>query len=128
MTTQSNAQLGWVQANRSKRVRWCHVSASIERVAQRISAMGDAQATETIAARVAGMVDDAFRAHCRIALPDERTLVISVDRPAMVYAMRAQWLNRLGEGLPGRRRIVFEYGNAGTKLTNVEQQRYNQKR
>ncbi len=121
---QSNTQLGWIQANRSKRNRACHVSAPIERIAQRIGALGDTQAAEAIAARVAGVVDDAFRAHCRIALPDERTLLVSVDRPALVYVMRAQWLNRLGEVLSDvRRRIVFEYGSAGARLTKVEQQR-----
>ncbi len=102
----------------------CHVSAPIERIAPRIGALGDTQAGEAIAVRVAGVVDDAFRAHCRIALPDERTLLVSVDRPALVYAMRAQWLNQLNEVLTGvRRRIVFEYGSAGARLTKVEQQR-----
>jgi hypothetical protein len=121
---QSITQLGWVQANRSKRNRACHVSAPIERLARRIGALGDAQAAEAMAARVAGVVDDTFRAHCRIALPDERTLLVSVDRPALVYAMRAQWLNQLDEVLSDvRRRIVFEYGSAGVRLTKVEAQR-----
>ena len=118
---QRDLRLEWIQANRSKRNRMCHVAAPIRRIARRIGALGDAQAAEAIAARVAGVVDDAFRTHCRIALPDERTLVVSVDRPALVYAMRAQWLYRLGEALSGvRRRIVFEYGSAGARLTKVE--------
>jgi hypothetical protein len=125
---QSNSQLGWIQANRGKRSRACHVSAPIERIARHIGTLGDTQAAEAIAARVAGLVDDAFCAHCRIALPNERTLLVSVDRPTLVYAMRAQWLNRLGELLSDVRpkcrwRIVFEYGSAGAKLTKVKRQR-----
>lgn len=117
---QSNTQLGWIQKNRSKRIRVCRVSALIERIAQRIGAQGDAQAAEKITVLVNGIVDDAFRTHCRIALPDERTLLVSVDRPSLVYTMRAQWLHQLVEALSGvRRRIVFEYGSAGVKLARV---------
>lgn len=75
-----------------------------------------------VASAFANLVDDEFRAHCRVTVPRTGQLTINVDHPGLVYLIRNQWLSRLREALSigsGRHlihRIVFQFGTAGIKL------------
>lgn len=77
---------------------------------------------QAVASAISAVVDEDFRSHCRVAVTDQRTLVINVDSAPLVYLMRLRWSSAVLEalsGLSGRwqiNRIVFEFGTAGIHL------------
>ena len=121
-----DTRLEWTQANRAKRSRTCRVAEPVEQLVRRIAADCDVSAARECAACLSGVVDEEFRRCCRIGASDGGTIVVAVDRPALVYPMRTQWLSLLQEALAVRsdgfsgRRIVFEHGNAGVRVPEVE--------
>ena len=54
-----------------------------------------------LAARVAGVVDDEFRRHCRVGGLRSGTLKIFVGEASLVWAMRTKWATPLQQALNG---------------------------
>ena len=111
----------WVQVNRGRTDRVRHVGPLIEGLLQRRIVTTVAAAQEAAVA-ITAVVDDEFRARCRVAVPDKRTLVVNVDSAALVYSMRLRWLSPLLRVLSGSgggpvfERIAFEFGTAGVRV------------
>ena len=93
-----DGRLKWVQANRTRRGRTRSVGPLISGLVERgpVASVEEALAA---AGAIAAVMDDEFRAHCRVTVPDKRTLVINVDSAALVYPIRLRWLSRLQEQL-----------------------------
>lgn len=116
-------RLAVVQRNRTRSSRVRGMDVLTDRIAERVQVV-DADAPARIAAAVAGVVDDEFRAHCRVASVSASRLVIHVDAHDLVYSMRVHWLYRLRDALAdisgGRfSRIEFRYGLDGAVCTAV---------
>jgi hypothetical protein len=94
-----------------------------DRVADRVRAL-DADGPARIAAAMAGIVDDEFRAHCRVGRVSASHLVVHVDAHDLVYSMRVNWLFRLRHALGGGggrfARIEFRYGLDGVAVPPAE--------
>lgn len=110
--------LEWIQRNRTRRQRLRSVGVPVTRLVERLSET-EGVPVQAVAEAVADRVDDVFRAHCRLDVTRGRTLVVYVDRPAMVYSMRLQWHAALRKVLAERgfgsriRRIEFVYDAPG---------------
>lgn len=94
----------------------------MEQVVQKSIMDSGMEAARTVAARVRDLVDDDFRAHCKVAVASNGTISIVVDHPGRVYAMRSRWLapfskvlSQSDRSLSGSR-IRFEYGSHGVVL------------
>ena len=110
-------RLAIVQRNRTRSARIRGMDVLTDRIAKRVSVV-DADGSKRVAAAVAEVVDDQFRAHCRVASASSSRLVIHVDAHDLVYSMRVHWLYRLRDALTGIgggrfARIEFRYGLDG---------------
>lgn len=78
-----------------------------------------------IASILAESVDDEFRSHCLVAAVERGVVLVHVDHPGLVYAMRARWLDRLLQVLgkdkrsPSVRGIAFRFGNDGERIATA---------
>ena len=108
----------WVQRNHSATNRVVRAGAVLKDLAERTYTDAFEPAAEA-ASRLAGLVDEEFRRHCRVAEVRNGQLLIHVDTAELVYLMRERWHNLIREALPsicrGRSvsRLVFEFGSAG---------------
>ncbi len=120
---QRDDQLEWIQRNRAKRSRGRTAGSLVKDLAEHVYKSGVGPAEE-VAGRLALLVDDGFREHCRVAEVRGGRLLIHVDAAELVYPLRVRWQETLREALPtlckGRRitRVVFEYGTAGQRPTD----------
>lgn len=105
--------LFWVQRNRSRRERVRLAGVLMSALAGEVSgrtAVRAAKARETIEA----VVDEEFRAHCRVSIGGDEVLVVEVDSPVLVHWMRRKW-ERVLSGAARRAsggalsRVRFEY-------------------
>ena len=97
----------------------------IGELAQRLVARDYNQAVERsaeVARAVGGLVDEEFRAHCRVAGVRSGVLTFHVDEEEWVYQFNSRWhfylrdeLSRLHRGLK-LRRIVFRWGAGGVAI------------
>ncbi len=113
-------RLEWVQDNRARKARERIVGPAVNRLVKQIESVWTAAAA--VASAIGVFVDDEFRDHCRIAVPDGRTLVVNVDSAPLVYPMRLRWLLPLQRALLGAGdgyridKIMFEFGTAGVRV------------
>ncbi|MFQ5590601.1 MAG: DciA family protein [Phycisphaerae bacterium] len=121
----SDGRLAWVQRNRvrrgcSRERRLGYLAAS---VARGLHLAGD-ELAPTAASIIAEVVDEEFKAHCRLASVHNGRIVINVDQPALVYHMRMRWLELLTAAFSADKaarsivRVVFEYGEGGVVWIN----------
>ncbi len=79
----------------------------------------------TAAAALAPLVDESFRAHCRVARAAEGRVIIQVDAAALVAGMRQRWVGVVREGMKAvdhrlaTGTVVFEYGRSGVEVSLV---------
>ena len=117
-------QLRWIQANHGRRDSTQVAGACVERIVDRVVVTGRDAAVEAICA-LADIVDQRFRAHCRIVVTERRVLVVNVDDPLLVCTLRSQWLLPLRETLRGRRcgnlggGVMFVFGREGIGFADV---------
>lgn len=118
----SQTQLKWIQGNRTRRDRVRTVGGAVTQLVGRVVESRGITAMRKVADVLSDLVDDEFRRHCHVAAADSGNLVIGVDNPALVYAMRLRWsiplrdaLARAGRLAPGAR-VVFEQGATGIGL------------
>jgi hypothetical protein len=120
---QSDPRLKWIQENRRRTERVQRAAVPIQRLTQSMLAGAGAEGAKRVALAAADIVDDEFRAHCRIWSAEKGALIVHVDEPALVCPMRLRWSGPLREGLVsvkvGRltHGIVFRYGEAGFRVT-----------
>ena len=114
-------QLRWVMQNRSRSDRPRQAGTVIARMLkERWEA--DAERLAEVGANIDVLVDDEFRAHCRLAGLSRGVLTINVDDPAQVSEMRHRWLAPLRRAVSGRGKnvrvstIVFALGAAGVTI------------
>jgi hypothetical protein len=73
-------------------------------------------------ATLADHVDEDFGRHCRLGDVRGGAVVIHVDEPGLVSAMRRQWIARLESaarkyrGAQAVHRVVFEFGRSGAPI------------
>ncbi len=119
---QSDARLRWVQKNRKGEERVRRAGAAIQRTIQEAVSDRGVSAAKLVATAIAGVVDSEFRAHCRIYVSEHGALIVHVNEPALVYAMRVQWSEVIRSVLSGIRNntltngISFRYGSAGVQV------------
>ncbi len=116
----SQRALEWIQANRTPPTHVRDIGSAAADVARR------AEAKQELPRRVAdalgGMVDEEFRAHCRVASVSRGCLTIHVDHEKLVFLIKNRWLLPLKDALPRvcrtvpLTRIVFEYGKDGLRV------------
>ncbi|MBI4717046.1 MAG: hypothetical protein HY763_04520 [Planctomycetes bacterium] len=112
--------LEWIQRNRARRER----ATAIGRLAEEMGKAATVAHTDLRAAAEALslLVDDEFREHCRLSSPEHGTLVVCVDQPTRVFAVRARWAECLRRalrkrgGLANFRSLSFEWGDKGMSL------------
>ena len=95
-TTVTQDPLSWVQQNRARRTCMNHAGLLVARVAEQLQ-QGSSPAGAELAAVLAGVVDEDFKAHCRVGGVRGGKLVVTVDHPGRVAPMRLRWLSRLQE-------------------------------
>jgi len=82
----------------------------------------DGASIEAVARALAGLVDEEFRLHCRIAAVRAGLVHIHVDAPSLVSAMRMRWRSVVCEALRGSGRavtardVVFGFGREGVSV------------
>ncbi len=111
----NDRRLEWIQANRTKASRSRPVGGVIERLVGQLAerAQGEQVALEA----VGEVVDDEFRAHCRVSSDHRGAVVVWVNDASLVYVMRRQWHSALSAALRcPRNGVRFEYGTAGRPL------------
>ena len=105
-----------------------HAGFLVARVAERLQ-QETLPACAELAAALAGVVDMDFKAHCRVAGLRSGKLLLMVDHPARLAPLRLRWLCRLQEIMSRKSRgrrvagVVFELGNAGVRIGDVETER-----
>lgn len=115
------APLRWVQRN--------HTQGGAEMPAGEIIAgllkgkwAADTERLAEVGARIARLVDEDFRDHCRLAGFNQGVLTINVDSPGLVSQMRLRWLRPLRRALLSRSRnsrvsrLVFAPGSVGVAI------------
>ncbi len=111
-------QLKWAQVNRTRWDRTRLVGASMTHLVGEAAITRVGAALEA-ASMVADLVDEEFRAHCRIVVTEARTLVINVDDSAQACTLRSRWLLPVREALRIRKssklsgEVVFAFGHEG---------------
>jgi len=107
--------LFWVHANRRTVSFVSTIGTSIRSVVE--GACAASQRRGEFEKVVDSVVDDEFRRHCRVVGRRGSGLVIHVDKPALVYAMRLRWSVALRDAcrrVNGSARvngIVFEFAH-----------------
>ena len=120
----TDIRLGWVQRNRVRKTRERRVGEVLGVLAQRPE-LSESGLSQFVASTIAGLVDQEFTRHCRIATSDNGIMVVNVDEAALVCPMRMRWLNALCGALSIRRRqrpltsVVFQYGKIGVRITDL---------
>lgn len=115
-------RLKWIQANRRTKDRMQRAAVPIQRLTENMLTGAGIEAARQAALVIAGIVDDEFRVHCRIWSAERGALIVYVDNPALVCAMRLRWSRPLREGLANVKAgrlaggIVFSYGEAGVRV------------
>lgn len=118
-------QLEWVTHNRARPVRTIPVARLVQYVVEGHHSERDTIA-EGVAPQLAGLVDGAFKDHCRIGGVQKGTLMIHVNRAALVYPMRLRWQSLLANELGQRRggptigRVRFTFGTAGVRIPETD--------
>jgi hypothetical protein len=118
---QRDRRLEWVKTNRAPRNATPRVGAFITGFVDSALKQHGAERSQ-LAAILAGGVDEEFRRHCRLGEVRGGMLIIQVDEPGLVSAMRLAWGSRLLAVLrehgarQGVRRVSFEFGRSGAPL------------
>jgi hypothetical protein len=111
----------WTQRNRTRTERGRSAGALVTHLADGLVS-GEIASVKAAAARIAPLVDDEFRRHCRVASADGGLMVVHVDEPGLVGAMRLRWSGPLQAALAGSksrrgmRRVFFDWGRAGADV------------
>jgi hypothetical protein len=111
----------WAQRNRTRTERARSAGALVTHLADGL-VTGEIASVKAAAAMIAPLVDDEFRRHCRVASADGGSMVVHVDEPGLVGAMRLRWSGPLQAALVGSksrrgaRRVFFEWGRAGADV------------
>ena len=115
-------RLRWVQRNRRRTARTVQLGPLVQCLIKQAYVPDRLVPASHVAELLTGVVDEEFRNHCRIVSIEHQTLVLHVDHPGMVYALRARWripiLKALGH-LRGRaaiQRVVFQVGVEGWQI------------
>lgn len=117
-------RLEWVQRNRVRRERVRPLGAALQRIAG-AAAAANPPLDEVVRSVIAGCTDEMFQSHCRLRSTRD-ALLIEVDPPGFLYAMRIQWLGIIERALAESRvrrfvgRVRFEAGTRGESLPGVE--------
>lgn len=117
-------RLEWVQRNRARRERVRPLGAVLQRVADAM-ASANPPLDEAVCSAIVGCTDETFHRHCRLR-SSGGALVIEVDPPGLLYAMRVQWLNIIERALAEGRarrfvgRVRFIAGDRGESLAGLE--------
>lgn len=118
MATLHETQLDWIQRNRRRMPRARSVGGLMARVVDGLDDKARAGVRDA-ANSLSALVDDDFRAHCRLTPGAGDRLTVNVDHASLVYPMRAKWLPLLmrelvtGHRRGGTRDITFAYGRDG---------------
>ena len=119
---QLDERLQCVQRNRQRTARSVRLGPLVQRLIKQAYAPELLAPTSHTADLLAGVVDEEFRNHCRIASVAHQTLVLHVDKQGMVFALRARWTTPIEKALDhlrGRaaiRRVVFQIGVEGWRI------------
>ena len=117
-------RLEWVHRNRTKKDRTRRIDDVVGRFVRGEVLRVVASPVE-IAAALAEVVDDEFRAHCRITVSGRRTVVVHVDSAGLVYVLRSRWRGAIDKRLKKIRpggyagRVVFTFGTSGVRIKNT---------
>ena len=120
----SGRQLAWVTRNRARESRVVSIGSLVNQLTLTIGEADPGFAAD-LAPSIAGLVDDEFRVHCRLAGTNQGTLLVSVDRASLVYPMRQRWLLVLRDAIarsarwPRLKQVRFEYGSVGIRVRPV---------
>lgn len=119
-------RLEWVQRNRGQKRRVDRVERIGGRIAQLVEQGTQAVAeARDVVAVIHSLVDDAFREHCRVSVAPGSKVVIQVDHPVRLYAMRSHWHLPIRKALTqagwvgSRNRIAFQVGTSGIGFDGV---------
>lgn len=124
VTVSKRAQLKWIHRNRSDCVRTERVDTLLHRYVHECYEPRHEEAKK-IASILADSVDEEFRSHCLVATVEHGVVLVHVDHPGLVYAMRTRWLDQLLQVLvrdrrsPGVRGIAFRFGNDGEQIATA---------
>lgn len=126
MSFNGDDRLRCVQRNRFRTLRDRSLGQLAGDLAADLRKLEDDSAAR-IAELLTPIVDDEFRACCRIAKFEQGTLCISVDPPEQVFPMRRKWVYDLRDALrrvmrgPSLTHVAFEPGTAGRRVPAVEE-------
>lgn len=121
MATPYEAQLEWIQRNHTRKPRARSVGGLVTRLVDGLDNAARAAASSAAAA-MSELVDDDFRAHCRLVIGKGNRLTVNVDHASLIYPMRSKWLSLLtrtlvtGRQVGGVRSVGFAYGRSGVAL------------
>lgn len=113
--TKEAERLYWAQVNRRQTRPAMPIGGWVRDVAA--AAQASAAARAELHNVVAAVVDEEFHRHCRVSGQRGAALVIEVDVPARVSAMRLRWSSTLQEacrrwgGKPRLDRVLFEFAH-----------------
>ena len=119
-------RLLWVQKNRWRAAQTAQLGSLVQRWMKRACAPERLAPVAHAAELLAGLVDEEFRNHCRIAGMEHGALIVHVDHPGMVYALRGRWripiLEALGtmRGQAAVQGVVFRFGCDGWRISPAE--------
>lgn len=114
-------RLQWVQRNRSRFYSESTRSAGTL-VLEFARSLGDqhGEQLQQIATQLAEFVDADFADHCRIRISAAGVLTIAAIEPGRLPFLRRKWQGRIRKALnhKGIQRVVFEFSDAGIRITN----------
>lgn len=117
----ASRQLMWVQRNRRRVGRICRVGALTGELADGLQ-RDDESLARRAARALSAEVDEQFRRHCRLSGTKRGGLVVMVDQPGLVCAMRWRWLPRISRtladkcGASGAAEVLFGFGQSGVRI------------
>ena len=115
-------RLLWVQRNRWRTAQTVQLGPLVQRLIKQVCAPDPLARVAHAADVLAGVVDEEFRNHCRIAGIKQGTLIVHVDHPGIVYALRGRWrvslLEALGtiRGRAAIQQVIFRFGSDGWRI------------
>lgn len=124
----ASEQLQWVIHNRKRRRPPQRIGGAVAKLVDSLHE-SDEQRSK-LADTISVLVDDDFRAHCRVAEVLSGELLLHVDRATLVSVMVRRWASELTRALAARsdppriRAVRFAFGEAGVAIrVNVRSDR-----
>lgn len=84
----------WLQRNRARPAPEASVGTLVAAWVD-IALDGGSRLVHRLVEALAAVVDDEFRMHARVHVDELRRIVIAVDRPELVFAVRMRWGERV---------------------------------